>query len=105
MYPFARYVAVVFKLMLLLRYLLFTYGNMTRRQIIGSIMAITGKTVAMLAAEHKYTKQAFYDVIRGRTRTPHLRALIAKIIGRPEGEIWPEKGKNTAIFECSNRNP
>ena len=61
-------------------------------------MAVTGKSVAMLAAEHKYTKQAFYGVIRGRTRSPHLRALIATIIGKTEGEIWPEKGKKHSHF-------
>lgn len=44
-----------------------------------------------LAIEHCYSKAAFYDVIRGRTKTPHLRALIASLIGRTELEIWPEE--------------
>jgi lambda repressor-like predicted transcriptional regulator len=78
---------------------------MNKKQIAAAIVAATGKSVADVAKDQGYSKHAFYDVIRGRTKSPHLRALIAGIIGKDEDEIWPEKSKNTAIFECSNRIP
>jgi lambda repressor-like predicted transcriptional regulator len=54
-------------------------------------MAATDKSVEELAIEHDYSKAAFYDVIRGRTKTPHLQTLIADLIGKPISEIWPEE--------------
>lgn len=70
-----------------------TLVNMNRKQIIGAIMAATGKSVPEVAEKHNYTKQAFYDVIKKRTKTPHLRDLIASIIDKPVSEVWPEKEK------------
>lgn len=66
---------------------------MNRKQIIGAIMAATGKSVPEVAEDHSYTKQAFYDVIKKRTKTPQLRDLISSIINKPVSEIWPEKEK------------
>ena len=53
-------------------------------------MAVTGKTITDFAEEHGYTKQAFYDVIKGRTKTKHLRELISETTGKPVSELWPE---------------
>lgn len=64
---------------------------MNKKQIIGSIAAATGKSVEIVAAGQGYSKHAFYDVIRGRTKTPHLRELIASLIGKTVAEIWPEE--------------
>lgn len=63
---------------------------MTKRQIIGAIMAATGETVEQLAAKHGYTKAAFYDVIKMRTKTPHLREIIAETTGKSVSELWPD---------------
>ncbi|MGB3209457.1 MAG: hypothetical protein WBB19_02010 [Desulforhopalus sp.] len=62
-----------------------------QRVIIGSIMAATGKTVEMVARERGYTKVAFYDVIKGKTKTPFLKNLIASITGKPITELWPNE--------------
>jgi lambda repressor-like predicted transcriptional regulator len=63
---------------------------MTKRQIIGAIIAATDKSVEQLAVEHDYSKHAIYDVIRRRTKTPHLRKLISGLIDKPINEIWPD---------------
>jgi lambda repressor-like predicted transcriptional regulator len=66
---------------------------MEKKRIIGSIVAATGKSVTDVAEEHGYSKHAFYDVIRGRTRSPHLQKLIATIIGKAKDEVWPESNR------------
>ena len=64
---------------------------MNNKQIIGHIMVATGKPVPALAEKIGITKQALYDVIKGRNKTPHLRTLICHLIDKPVSEIWPEK--------------
>lgn len=64
---------------------------MNKKQIIGAIAAVTGKSVEEVAVEKGYSKHAFYDVIRGRTKSPHLKKLIASIIGKSVDEVWLNK--------------
>lgn len=52
-------------------------------------MSVTGESISALAASNGYTKQAFYDVIKGRTKTKHLQELISAITGLPIGQLWP----------------
>ena len=59
-------------------------------------MASTGKSIPELAGEDGRTKQAWYDVIKGRTRTPGLRAHISNIVGINESVLWPETTKEAA---------
>lgn len=59
-------------------------------------MAKTGETVPVHAAKSGYTPQAWYDVIKGRTKTPELRYAIAMLAGAPESELWPENTKEAA---------
>ena len=63
---------------------------MTKKQIIGAIMAATGESVEVVARQHNYSKFAFYYVINGRCKTPKIREIIASIIQKPVNEIWPE---------------
>ena len=64
-------------------------------------MAATGKSITDFAEEHGYTKQAFYDVIKGRTKTKHLRELISQTTGKSEAELWPDD--QAAIAEAIGR--
>lgn len=64
---------------------------MNKTQIIGAIMAATGEQVSAVAKQHNYSKFSFYDVIKGKRKTPKVRNLIASIINKPVSEIWPEK--------------
>ena len=66
---------------------------MNQIQIIGSIMAATGKTVADVAKDHGYTKFPFYRVIKGESKNKVIRQLISKLISKPIDEIWPESAK------------
>jgi hypothetical protein len=63
---------------------------MNSKQIIGHIMISTGENVSALAHKHKYTKQAFYDAIKGRTISKPIRKIISDTIGKPISEIWTE---------------
>ena len=69
---------------------------MNSKQIIGLIMARTGETVPAHAAKSGYTPQAWYDVIKGRTKTVELRQAIATLSSTPESELWPENAKEEA---------
>lgn len=62
---------------------------MNSKQIIGHIMSVTGESISALAASNGYTKQAFYDVIKGRTKTKHLQELISAITGLSVSDLWP----------------
>lgn len=64
---------------------------MNSKQIIGHIMVATGQSITSLALKEGYTKQAFYDVIKGRTKTKHLRDLISSITGMSVSTLWPEQ--------------
>ncbi len=63
---------------------------MNQIQIIGAIMLKTGKRVEEVAQDNGYSKYTFYRVIRGETPRSPVYSLIAKIIERPESEIWPD---------------
>ena len=67
---------------------------MNSKQIIGHIMSVTGESISALAASNGYTKQAFYDVIKGRTKTKHLQELISAITGLPIDQLWPGNSAN-----------
>ena len=59
-------------------------------------MAATGKTVAEIARDRGVTRQAIYDVLKCRTKTPELRALIASFTSKPIPaksltDLWPEE--------------
>lgn len=69
---------------------------MNSKQIIGLIMAKTGETVPSHAAKSGYTPQAWYDAIKGRTKTPELRQAISMLAATPEDELWPENAKEAA---------
>lgn len=81
----------VFKciLQLYLRVTYASFAHMNSKQIIGHIMSVTGESISALAASNGYTKQAFYDVIKGRTKTKHLQELISAITGLPVSTLWP----------------
>lgn len=64
---------------------------MTKTQIIGAIMMVTGKQVAEVAKEHGCSRPTFYRVINNTTNSPKVQALIASIINRPVEEIWPDR--------------
>lgn len=53
-------------------------------------MANTGKNISELAGEHGNTPQAWYDCIKGRTKSQALRGLISGYAKIPESELWPE---------------
>ena len=80
--------------MLTLIYIFAYHSTMKSKQIIGHIMVATGDSITALAAQKGYTKQALYDVIKGRTRTKHLRKMISKLINKPVGDIWPEPAQD-----------
>jgi len=63
---------------------------MNSKQIIGHIMIETGENVSFLARKHHYTKQAFYDAIKGRPVSKSIRKIISETIGKPVSEIWPD---------------
>lgn len=67
---------------------------MNSKQIIGHIMSVTGESISALAARNGYTKQAFYDVIKGRTKTKRLQELISAITGLPIDLLWPGEPAN-----------
>lgn len=54
-------------------------------------MVATGQSITSVALKEGYTKQAFYDVIKGRTKTKHLRELISSITKLPVSELWPDQ--------------
>jgi len=66
---------------------------MNKIQIIGAIMASTGKSVESLAKKHGFTRASFYNVISRRTNSKKLRDIIAAEINKPVFEIWPEEVK------------
>lgn len=68
-----------------------TLVNMNIKQITGAIQLATGEAVPSLAKKHGYTKQAFYDVIKGRTSTPSVRLIISNTIDIPISDIWPDQ--------------
>ncbi len=59
-------------------------------------MIATGDTVTALALKHDYTKQAFYDAMKGRTVSLPIRKIISEAIGKPIPEIWPDPPKEKA---------
>ncbi len=66
---------------------------MNQKQIIGSIMAATGKTVCDVAKENQLTHMMMYRVINGESVNSDTRELISKIIAKPINKIWPEMAK------------
>jgi lambda repressor-like predicted transcriptional regulator len=66
---------------------------MNKIQIIGHIMAATGKQIPEVAKEYGYSKVTLYNAINGYSTSPVLRDLISSIIGIQVADIWPE-GKN-----------
>lgn len=56
-------------------------------------MIATGEPVSSLAKKNNYTKQAFYDAMKGRTVSKHIRKIISGAIGIPVSEIWPDSTK------------
>ncbi len=63
---------------------------MNQTQIIGSIMAATGKTVPVVAKEYGYTKMFFYRIINGESVNHRGRNLISSITDIPVSKLWPE---------------
>lgn len=59
-------------------------------------MLATGETVLALAAKHNYTEQAFYDAIKGRTKSKPIRNIISVTTGYPVDELWPEDSEENA---------
>ena len=56
-------------------------------------MAITGESIEDLAKKNSYTKQAFYDVFKGRSKSPVIRGIISDIVAKPvpskkADELW-----------------
>ena len=78
---------------------------MNSKQIIGHIMSVTGESISALAASNGYTKQAFYDVIKGRTKTKHLQELISAITGLPIGQLWPGDSANNSTCHFGPQQP
>ena len=66
---------------------------MTQIQIIGAIMYFSGKRVNEIAKEEGISRYSFHRTIKGETKGEKPRAIISKIIGRPESEIWPEQAE------------
>lgn len=69
--------------------------KLTKTQIIGAILFVTGKSVDTVARENGYTKAAFYNVFSGSSKSSKLRALISGIVAPVVDEIiWPEPAKD-----------
>jgi lambda repressor-like predicted transcriptional regulator len=65
--------------------------KLTKTQIIGAVLFVTGKSVETVATENCYSKAAFYNVFSGGSKSPKLRALICEIVAPVVDEIvWPE---------------
>lgn len=57
-------------------------------------MVATGESITSLALKEGYTKQALYDVIKGRTKTKSLRDRISSIVNIPVSDLWPDQPDN-----------
>lgn len=56
-------------------------------------MAATGMYIPEIAKQNNISKAHMYRVIGGDHPSPDVRAIISKIVQRPEEELWPESTK------------
>ena len=69
---------------------------MTKTEIIGAIMLLTGKRVDKYAKDAGLPQAVVYRVINGTSKNERVRAAISEAIGKPISEIWPETTKEKA---------
>ena len=63
---------------------------METKKIMGHIMAVTGGSIDDLARKHGFSKNAIYDVFRGRTKSQRIRKIINDIVAQPVSSKKPE---------------
>lgn len=59
------------------------------RELIRAHVAMRGETLTGLALKNSLKEDACRDALR--TRRPEAEAVIAKFIGVPASELWPER--------------
>lgn len=62
-------------------------------ELIKAHIRMKGTTPTAVADDLQVTSTAVTNVITGKSKSARIRAHIANLIGKKEGDIWPEGAK------------